>query len=328
MRIVKISAIFIGMLISISLTGASWAGPNGGGHLRTAGQADFRIADQPVVIGSGWLRFEWDTTNSPFVNPCGDFNGSDEFGNPTCSPGSFNFNSASIASITVTDAFYSGDMFNVSDGTKLLGNTSSVSPSTGDFVEDPDAALLNSNFSSGCFDVGMGPHSINITVIQSAIADNTTYTEGAGFIKVEARSCSNISFDTGAGTYPSVSGVHNGTITLTQSLVVNQLYTYPSPGTGGHSEYAALYDQNGDLLANGTWSGYKGDWHNITFNQPFILEAGVTYTYEIRTGSYPQIIHQENYTDSMGNTITSTEFIAANGRNYMNWIPAIRLGYS
>jgi plastocyanin len=130
-------------------------------------------------------------------------------------------------------------------------------------------------------------------------------------------------FDTGSGGYPSISGLHKGSVTLTQSLTVHRLYTYPSPGTGGHSEYAAFYYPNGTLLANGTWSGYTGDWHNITI-APFTLEAGVTYNYTLRTGSYPMIIHANNITNSVG-TMTSTEFIDANGRRYQDWIPAIRL---
>ncbi len=125
------------------------------------------------------------------------------------------------------------------------------------------------------------------------------------------------------GGYPSIMGTHNGTLKLNQSINVSKMYTYPSAGTGGHSEYAAFYYPNGTLLANGTWSGYQGDWHNITF-APFTLEANVTYNYTIITGSYPQIIHANNITNSVG-TMTSTEFIDANDRRYNDWIPAIRL---
>ncbi len=53
-------------------------------------------------------------------------------------------------------------------------------------------------------------------------------------------------------------------------------------------------DPNGTLLASASWSGYQGDWRNGTFS------------------------------NSMG-TITSTEFIDANGKIYTDWIPAIRL---
>ncbi|MEA2032635.1 MAG: hypothetical protein U9N41_03510, partial [Euryarchaeota archaeon] len=74
---------------------------------------------------------------------------------------------------------------------------------------------------------------------------------------------------------------------------------------------------------NATWKGYTGDWHNISFDVPFTLEAGKTYNYTIRTGSYPQI-HHTNELDADGGTIKCQEFIDANGKVYNNWIPAVR----
>jgi len=136
-------------------------------------------------------------------------------------------------------------------------------------------------------------------------------------------------FDTGKGTYPSIMGTHNGTITPSSNISVSRLYTYPCPGTGGHTESIELYD-NDTLIANGTWRGYKGDWHNLTINNvtdgaPYVtLLKDHEYRYVIETGSYPQIIHAESK-DVTGGTITCTEFRDANGRTYNNWIPAIRL---
>ena len=127
------------------------------------------------------------------------------------------------------------------------------------------------------------------------------------------------SFDTGEGGYPCIMGTHNGTITI------ERMYTYPCTGTGGHSEYAAFYDQNGTEIGKGHWNGYQtGDYHYIMFDAPFTLKIGETYDYTIRTGSYPQIIHNQTLTTKNG-TITCTEFTDANGRRYNNWIPAIRL---
>ncbi len=131
-----------------------------------------------------------------------------------------------------------------------------------------------------------------------------------------------VDFDTGAGGYPSIMGTHNGTIMLNQDRIVSKMYTYPSAGTGGHSEYVKIYNNSWSIEAN--WSGYQGDWHNITFNKPFILKENVIYSYTIRTGSYPQIIHNSGLSNSMG-TITSSDFIDANGRHYFDWIPAIKL---
>ena len=136
-------------------------------------------------------------------------------------------------------------------------------------------------------------------------------------------------FDTGKpeNPYPSISGIHNGIIILNHTIVVNKIFTYPCPGTGGHSEYVAVYNTTtGEEIANGMWKGYAGDWHNITFKEPFELQAGTIYNYTIKTGSYPQIIHAtEPEYKATGGKITCDEFIDANGLVHENWIPAIRL---
>ncbi|MEA2074207.1 MAG: Ig-like domain-containing protein [Euryarchaeota archaeon] len=135
-----------------------------------------------------------------------------------------------------------------------------------------------------------------------------------------------VPFDTGGPTnpYPSISGNHTGTITLTQTLRISKLYTYPCPGTGGHTEYAAISYSNGTEIAEAHWNGYIGDWHNISFNETFTLIANETYNYIIRTGSYPQIHHTDELEVASG-TITCEEFVDTNGKRYDNWIPATKL---
>ncbi len=130
-------------------------------------------------------------------------------------------------------------------------------------------------------------------------------------------------FDTGPGTYPSISGTHIGTITPSQNISANKLYTYPCAGTGGHTESIELYE-NGVLIASGTWSGYQDDWHNITITPSVTLLKDHEYNYTLRTGSYPQIIH-ESSREVTGGTINCTSFIDTNGKEYTDWIPAIRL---
>lgn len=134
-------------------------------------------------------------------------------------------------------------------------------------------------------------------------------------------------FDTGqpARPYPSISGIHNGTITLKETVRnMSTLYTYSCPGTGGHSEYVAFYNATtGVEIANGTWNGYADGGHNISF-PAFTMQANQSYKYSIRTGSYPQIIHNQSFTNEYG-TINCTEFIDTNGRSHEDWIPAIRL---
>ena len=128
--------------------------------------------------------------------------------------------------------------------------------------------------------------------------------------------------------YPSIMGIHNGTITPSYNINVSTLYTYACVGTGGHTEFIELYE-NGIPIANGTWNGYIGDYHNITLHNvsgaPYVmLLEEHKYNYTIITGSYPQIIHARSK-DVTGGVINCTEFIDANGKEYNNWIPAIRL---
>jgi hypothetical protein len=131
-------------------------------------------------------------------------------------------------------------------------------------------------------------------------------------------------FDTSSGTYPSISGIHNGTITPAYNISVSKLYTYPCPGAGGHTEYVRIWNSATGWNVTATWNGYNGDWHNLTFNNSFTLYANETYNYSIRTGSYPQIIHQSPY-NATGGVITCTEFVDLNGKRHEGWIPAIKL---
>lgn len=130
-------------------------------------------------------------------------------------------------------------------------------------------------------------------------------------------------FDTGEGTYPSISGTHNGTITPFHDINVSRIYTYPCPGTGGHTKSIVLYE-NDTVLARGVWGGYQSDWHNITITPAVTLLQDHEYLYVIETGSYPQIIHAESK-DVTGGTITCTSFVDVNGKTYTDWILAIKL---
>ena len=129
-------------------------------------------------------------------------------------------------------------------------------------------------------------------------------------------------FDTGPGGYPSIAGTHSGTLRPNQSMLVSRLYTYPCPGSGGHAEYFHVYGNGLDM--NATWDGYHDDWHTISFTEPFILQGGMTYNYELRTGSYPQIVYASSKTVA-GGLITCSSFVDANGNAHVDQIPAIRL---
>ena len=163
------------------------------------------------------------------------------------------------------------------------------------------------------------------------VVDHTTifviYEDATHYAWIDSALWRTFSFDTGPGAYPSIFGVHNGTITPANNVTANKMYTYSCAGTGGHSEYVAFYHANGTLIAEASWTGYQGadDYHYIVFGGTFRLEADVTYNYTIETGSYPQIIREQNHTTSDGSLITCTKFIDANGKVYSDWIPAITL---
>jgi len=158
------------------------------------------------------------------------------------------------------------------------------------------------------------PYSIN--------SDNDTYPLVEPFENYPTPS-ENI-FDTGSPSnpYPSIMGNHTGIIKPNHTVIATKLYTYPCAGTGGHTEYARIGNKTWNATA--TWEGYAGDWHNISFDKTVVLLAGETYNYTIRTGSYPQIIHESPF-NATGGEITCTKFTDANGKVYYDWIPAIRL---
>jgi len=119
-------------------------------------------------------------------------------------------------------------------------------------------------------------------------------------------------FDTGSPSnpYPSIMGNHTGTIKPNHTAIATKLYTYPCEGTGGHTEYARIWNETWNATA--TWEGYASDWHNITFDKPVVLLPNKTYNYTIRTGSYPQIHHTDALPTKNG-WINCTEFVDANG---------------
>ncbi|MBN1763400.1 MAG: hypothetical protein JW878_10075 [Methanomicrobia archaeon] len=129
--------------------------------------------------------------------------------------------------------------------------------------------------------------------------------------------------DTGSGGYPSIAGIHTGVIKPSHEINVSTLYTYPCPGTGGHTEYVWIHGAG--VNASATWNGYQDGYQSLEFPEPFTLHEGVTYYYTIRTGSYPQIIHKQTHPTLDDSFINCTTFTDVNGRVYTDWIPAIRL---
>jgi hypothetical protein len=132
-------------------------------------------------------------------------------------------------------------------------------------------------------------------------------------------------FDTGEGNYPSIFGTHKGKIIPDKDITVNKMYTYPCKGTGGHTEYVRIWNESENVDGQGNWSGYQGDYRNITISPTITLLKNHEYNYTVITGSYPQIVHVRGHKVKEGGNITCEEFIDANEKVYGNWIPAIKL---
>ncbi len=202
--------------------------------------------------------------------------------------------------------------FNASDSKDHDGNITNYEWDFGDSGNSTNTTMPITNHTYA----SAGTFTVTLTVTYDVGATNATsqvITVSGGLV-----------FDTGTGTYPSIAGTHNGTITTNVTIAVSKLYTYPCAGTGGHTEHVIIRNESG-IIAEADWDGYQVDGHNITFDVPFELVANETYNYSIRTGSYPQIIHADSKTVA-GGTITCDTFVDVNGNEYEDWIPAIRLG--
>ncbi|MCW7079406.1 MAG: hypothetical protein OCU22_09825, partial [Canidatus Methanoxibalbensis ujae] len=131
-------------------------------------------------------------------------------------------------------------------------------------------------------------------------------------------------FDTGQSPnpYPSISGTHNCTIVPANDITASKISVYPCAGTGGHAEYVRIWGNGVD--AHATWNGYGGEWNILHFNRTFTLEAGKEYNFTIKTGSYPQIFHEEVLETLDGSIVRCEEFVDANGIIH-KWIPAFKI---
>ncbi len=81
--------------------------------------------------------------------------------------------------LTVTDAFTSGDQFQLFDFGVLIGTTSFVAPSVADCGDDPAVCLANAGISHAQFALGAGNHSL--TLVPTISVDGG----GAGFLRAD-----------------------------------------------------------------------------------------------------------------------------------------------
>lgn len=110
-----------------------------------------------ITVDSGWVPFSFGAV------------GSGASGQP------FTFSSAGTTTLTVTDAFLSGDRFEVFNFASSLGLTSAPTSSGVDIFSNPDGALLDPQWSSGSWVLGAGSYSITITTVASPFGGGGAY---------------------------------------------------------------------------------------------------------------------------------------------------------
>jgi hypothetical protein len=140
----------------------------------------------PIPIGGPWIEFAFGETGS-FATGCSP---ADPAG-PGCQPssgGNSVFGDAPPwtftappggATLTVTDAFLRGDIFEIFDFGASIGTTSIVDPN-GDCGDNPDPCLIDPLVSHGVFPLEPGPHEITIEAIASPFGG------GAAYFRVDA----------------------------------------------------------------------------------------------------------------------------------------------
>jgi hypothetical protein len=152
--------------------------------LTVLGIPSLSFAD-PYSVGDGWHSFSWTGTGGSQVE----------------SP--FTFSSAGAVAVKVTDAYVSGDRFQLFDNGQLIGTTSQINGSA-PWTDSPDVAFASSMFSNGIFALGAGAHSLTLTDIQSP----TGYPGGSAFLRFDAVNTG------GNGSVASVTTPEPGTLAL------------------------------------------------------------------------------------------------------------------
>jgi len=134
----------------------------------------------PITPNGPWFEFAFTGVGVPATgcapaDPGGPFCIPSSGGNSVFAdapPWTFTAPSAG-ATLTVTDAFLTGDVFTVLDFGVPIGTTSA--PGADDCGDDPAICVTNPAVSSGVFNLGPGPHSITITPAASPFDGGVAY---------------------------------------------------------------------------------------------------------------------------------------------------------
>ena len=158
----------------------------------------------------------------------------------------------------------------IDDGSWLDEDPKSGSVEPGDYDEI--------NVTINTTGLSTGDYYANITISNNDPDENPT------IVSVNLTVCEPEPFDTGPGTYPSIMGTHNGTITPNQTINVSKMYTYPCTGTGGHSEYVVFYTDTAGtgtvLIIDDDNDVYFGDDQSVDIFSTTFKDMGYDVTIE------------------------------------------------
>jgi hypothetical protein len=197
---------------------------NDNGIAGPAQPGDHATTAVAVTIGSGWQEFSFTALFAP-ARGCAP----NDPAAPLCTPSSAGNSSfagsppwtfTGPATLTVTDAFTSGDVFQIFDNQVLLGTTSAATAGI-NCGSDPAVCQTTAGMSRGTITLGAGSHSI--TIVPTSFA--TGSLGGVGYFRVDSSS--------------------SATCTLTQSVTksgttLNLSYTITTSGPTTVAVFAAV----------------------------------------------------------------------------------------
>jgi len=130
----------------------------------------------PITVNGGWYTFcvagngAPASVNSSLGGPCPLSSGIGLAGN------TITFSSLFPTTLQVTDAFIAGESFRVViNGTSFF--TPLVTPFGARDVSDPNAAFVNTNFSSGSWTLGPGNHNVDIFAVAPTSTGSGAYVQ-------------------------------------------------------------------------------------------------------------------------------------------------------
>ena len=133
-----------------------------------------------ITVGGLWYEFAYLDSGSAAFACAGACEPSSSGNSVEAGDPAWTFVSTSPVVVTITDAFFSGNSFELFDSGSLAGSTPSVNIgySCGD---DPAVCLLDPNFSHAVFALGAGDHSLTIDALDSPFGG------GAAYFRVDAQ---------------------------------------------------------------------------------------------------------------------------------------------